>query len=111
MNVAIIPARGGSTRILRKNIRMFHGKPIIAYSIAAAKESKLFGRIVVSTEDGEIGRMAEGYGATWYPRGLELTVDEVGTQEVARDVLAWLVEQNDIPEYACCIYATAPLMS
>jgi CMP-N-acetylneuraminic acid synthetase len=68
VNVAIIPARGGSRRIPRKNIRPFHGKPILAYSIEAALQSKLFdhGCVWVSTEDKEIGRLAERYGARWW---------------------------------------------
>jgi pseudaminic acid cytidylyltransferase len=111
VRVAIIPARGGSRRIPRKNIRPFHGKPIIAYSIEAAKASGLFERIVVSTEDHEIGGIAEACGAQWIERDEELAVDAVGTQEVAARVLRdiMLAEPKHIG-YACCIYATAPMM-
>lgn len=107
MNVAIIPARGGSVRIPRKNIRLFHGKPIIAYSIAAAKESGLFERVVVSTEDEEIADVAQNYGADVLMRLRHLADDPtVGTQEVTAHAL------KSIPcEFACCIYATAPTMT
>lgn len=112
MNIAIIPARGGSRRIPRKNIREFHGKPIFAYSIAAALESKLFeqGCVWVSTEDAKIGREAERYGARWWWREPKLSENEVGTQEVAREVVYWLTRQHEPVKFACCIYATSPLM-
>lgn len=116
MNVAIIPARGGSKRIPRKNIRPFHGKPIIAYSIEAAKASGLFDRIVVSTDDTEIADVAIAHGAGLLPRPPELADDETGTQEVTRHALEWLTEQwrhaGKVPgPFACCIYATAPLLT
>ena len=63
MNIAIIPARGGSKRIPRKNIKSFHGKPLIAYSIEAAQKSDCFERIIVSTDDHEIAEVAKSYGA------------------------------------------------
>lgn len=106
MRVCVIPARGGSTRIPRKNIRPFHGKPIIAYSIEAAKASKLFDVILVSTEDSEIADVALRYGALVMRRPDALALDLVGTQEVMRDALLRVSS-----EYACCIYATAPLIT
>jgi pseudaminic acid cytidylyltransferase len=106
MRVAIIPARGGSRRIPRKNIRPFHGKPIIAYSIEAAKQSGLFHAVYVSTEDSGVADVALDYGAIVIRRPWKLAKDEVGTQEVMRDVLNGMSY-----EYACCIYATAPLMA
>jgi pseudaminic acid cytidylyltransferase len=106
MRVAVIPARGGSRRIPRKNIRSFHGKPIIAYSIEAAKKSGLFQAIYVSTEDSGVADVALDCGAIVIRRPWRLAKDEVGTQEVMRDVLNGMSY-----EYACCIYATAPLMS
>lgn len=109
--VCIIPARGGSRRIPRKNERKFHGRPIIYYSIKAAQESQMFSKIIVSTEDDRIGRIAEGYGAVWHLRDAVLSQDEVGTQEVAADVLRKLHAQDDPYQYACCVYATAPLMN
>lgn len=107
--IAIIPARGGSTRIPRKNIRQFHGKPIIAYSIEKAKATGLFTRVVVSTEDAEIAAVAQAYGAEVWTRNPDFSRNEVGTQEVARDCLAEL----RVPTTAlvCVVYPTAPLMS
>ena len=124
--VAIIPARGGSRRIPRKNIRPFMGKPIIAYSIETAKASGLFERVVVSTEDEEIAEVAQKYGADVLMRPLELCEEHIGTQEVTAHALlamskipAHLVSEDatgyvDGPqqyEYACCIYACAPMMN
>ena len=103
--VAIIPARGGSTRIPGKNKRLFHGKPIIAYSIETAKESGLFDQVLVTTDDIEIARIAMSYGAEAMPRSEEMAKDETGTQEVMRDSLQYI----DC-EYACCLYATAPML-
>lgn len=111
--IAIIPARGGSTRIPKKNIRPFHGKPIIAYSIETARASHLFDEIVVSTDDPAIIDVAKKCGAKVHMRRASLCRDQVGTQEVTRAVLKWWGEQH--PEragtIACCIYATAPLMT
>ena len=106
--IAIIPARGGSQRIPRKNIKDFHGQPIIAYSIQAAKESGLFSEVVVSTDDAEIGAIALQYGASVHKRDTYYAQDEVGTQEVVRQYLEDI--DQALPEYVCCIYATAPLM-
>ena len=105
--VAIIPARGGSTRIPRKNAKLFHGKPIIAYSITAAQDSGLFDQIIVSTDDGEIAEIARECGAHAHLRDAALCADHVGTQFVTACVLREFPEHD----YACCIYATAPLMS
>lgn len=109
MNIAIIPARGGSRRIPRKNIRPFHGKPIIAYSIEAAKASGLFDRIVVSTEDDEIHMLALKLGAIPWWRPPELSEDCIGTQKVMQRTLESPLFRG--AEYACCIYATAPMMT
>jgi CMP-N-acetylneuraminic acid synthetase len=109
VNVAIIPARGGSRRIPRKNIRDFLGRPIIWYSIQAAKSSGLFDRVVVSSGDDEIRAIAAGMGAEVHRRSPEASRDEVGTQEVMREVLeAARYSRYDI---ACCIYPCAPLMT
>ena len=109
MSVCIIPARGGSRRIPNKNIRDFHGKPIIAYSIATAQASGLFSRIIVSTDSEAIGAVAVKYGAEARMRSaVHLTSDGVGTQEVTAYAL---VQAGISYGYACCIYATAPLMS
>lgn len=109
--VAIIPARGGSKRIPKKNIKEFHGKPLIAYSIIVAKESKLFDRIIVSTDNEEIAKIAIEYGAEIpFLRSKELSDDYVGTTDVVDDALIWLEKNGDIFDYACTIYATAPLL-
>ncbi len=109
--VAIIPARGNSRRIPRKNIKEFHGKPIIAYSIEAAKsmtDDCKFDYIVVSTDDGEIAKIAERYGAWVQFREEKYANDEVGTQQVAKYVLG---KMNARPtDFAVVIYATAPLL-
>lgn len=113
MRVAIIPARGGSTRIPRKNIRPFHGRPIIEYPIAAAMASGLFdGGIWVSTEDPEIARVAWNAGAKVHPRQVALAQNNVGTQDVIAAALReiWPVEGNTRPDLACCIYPCSPLI-
>ena len=110
MRYAVIPARGGSTRIHMKNIREFHGHPLIAYSILAAKESNLFKKIIVSTDDKKIMEACAKYGITeFHYRSEELSRDEVGTYEVVADV----VEAYDLDEMddICCIYATNPMIS
>lgn len=108
MRVAIIPARGGSTRIPRKNIKDFHGKPIIAYSIEKALSSGIFDEVWVTTEDDEIAAISESYGAMAWLRNELLAVDSVGTQEVIRDCIhACRFKRTDI---VCGIYATSPLM-
>ena len=107
-NLAVIPARGGSRRIPYKNIKLFHGKPIISYSIETAKASGLFERVIVSTEDDDIRDVALEYGAEVSLRPQELAQDEISTQEVMQYVVN---EIDKRPELFCCIYATAPLMS
>ena len=111
MNVAIIPARGGSKRIPRKNIRLFAGKPIIAYSILAAHESGLFDRILVSTDDEEIAAVSRSWGAeTPFVRPPDLSDDYTGTNAVAAHALHWLAAHGEPPSIGCCIYATAPFI-
>lgn len=105
--IAIIPARGGSQRILRKNVKDFHGKPIIAYSIETAQKTELFDRIIVSTDDEEIARIASRYGAEVYFRPC-ISDGSEGTQEVVKQCLEGI--GANIYDYVCCIYATAPLM-
>ena len=93
MIVAVIPARGGSKRIVRKNIRLFAGKPIIAYSIKAARDCGLFDRIIVSTDDDEIASVAREHGAEApFVRPAELSDDHTGTNAVTAHALAWLSE-------------------
>jgi len=111
MNVAIIPARGGSKRIPRKNVKDFYGKPMIAWSIEAAKASGCFDKIIVSTDDPEIADIARQFGAEIpFMRPAALSDDYTGTIPVIRHAVEWL-NQNDAPvDFACCIYATAPFI-
>ena len=111
MNVAIIPARGGSKRILNKNIKHFAGKPIIAYSIEAAKKSGLFDKIFVSTDSEKIALTAKEYGAEVpFMRPKEFSDDFAPTAMVLLHALKWLEGQGTPAEFACCIYATAPFV-
>jgi len=111
MNIAVIPARGGSKRIPRKNIKHFCGKPMIAMSIEAAKASGLFDRILVSTDDTEIAEVAKQWGAEVpFMRPREISNDYVGTTEVIAHATRWAVEKGWSMNAVCCIYATAPLV-
>lgn len=111
MKIAVIPARGGSKRIPRKNIRMFCGKPIIAYSIAAAQQTELFDQIVVSTDDEEIASVAREFGATTpFIRPKEIADDFTGTNAVVKHAVAWFNERANDVVHACCLYATAPFL-
>ena len=111
MNVAIIPARGGSKRIPRKNIKAFCGKPMIAWSIEAALASGCFARVIVSTDDNEIAAVAEAHGAEVpFRRPAELADDHTGTIPVIAHAIDWLHEQGESPEAVCCLYATAPFV-
>lgn len=112
MNVAIIPARGGSKRIPRKNIREFCGKPMIAWSIEAALESGCFDRVIVSTDDEAIAEVARQFGAeTPFSRPAALSDDFTGTLPVIRHAVEWLIQSGISINYACCLYATAPFVS
>lgn len=109
--IAIIPARGGSKRIPRKNIRDFFGKPLIAYSIQTALESKLFEKVVVSSDDEEIAEISQKYGAEIpFLRPKELSDDFTGTSDVIEHTLKFFEERGESYEYNCTIYATAPLL-
>jgi len=109
--IAIIPARGGSKRIPRKNIKDFFGKPLIAYSIEVALASKLFDKVVVSTDDEEIASIAKAYGAEVpFLRPKNLSGDFTGTGDVATHALEWYTSQGEKFDYACTLYATAPLL-
>lgn len=111
MKIAVIPARGGSKRIPRKNVRPFAGKPIIAYSISAALESELFEQVLVSTDDEEIAAVAREWGAeTPFMRPSILADDHTGTNDVVKHAIGWFRDQGVNVEYACCIYATAPFI-
>ena len=109
--VAIIPARGGSKRIPRKNVRPFCGKPIIAYSIEAARRTGLFDAVIVSTDDEEIAAIAKQYGATTpFMRPDEIADDMTGVRAVITHALRELEKEGERPAEVCMIYATAPLM-
>lgn len=109
--IAIIPARGGSKRIPRKNLKLFDGEPMIARSIRTALNSGLFEQVVVSTDDEEIARLARTCGATVpFMRPAALADDFTTTAAVIVHALNTLHEQAQDFDYACCIYATAPLL-
>lgn len=110
-NIAVIPARGGSKRIPRKNIRSFAGKPMIHWPIAAAAASGLFDRIIVSTDDDEIAAVAEAAGAQApFRRPAKLSDDHCGTLEVIAHAARWALEQGWALANICCIYPTAPFI-
>jgi len=109
--IAIIPARGGSKRIPKKNIKNFHGKPLISYSIQIALESNLFDKVIVSTDDEEISQIAKEYGAEVpFVRPKKLSDDFSVTQDVINHTLQYLRDNGESYEYYCTIYATAPLL-
>ncbi|MEA2099796.1 MAG: pseudaminic acid cytidylyltransferase [Campylobacterota bacterium] len=110
-NICIIPARGGSKRIPKKNIKDFFGKPLIAYSIQTAFDSQLFDRVIVSTDDDEIAKVAKEYGAEVpFMRADELADDFTGTVTVVESVIKRLKEDGEVYDYVCTLYATAPLL-
>ena len=112
MKIAVIPARGGSKRIPRKNIKDFCGKPMIAYSIEAALQSGCFDKVVVSTDDLEIAEVAKQYGAEVpFMRPEELSNDYAGTIPVIRHAIEWYIQQGFDLELVCCLYATAPFVT
>jgi N-acylneuraminate cytidylyltransferase len=112
MRLAVIPARGGSKRIPRKNIRSFCGKPIIAWSIAAALDSGLFDQVLVSTDDAEIAEVSRALGALApFVRPASLSDDLAGTSPVVAHAVRWYRGQGVLPQLACCIYATAPFVT
>ncbi|MBP0639832.1 pseudaminic acid cytidylyltransferase [Cupriavidus sp. AcVe19-6a] len=112
MKIGIIPARGGSKRIERKNIRAFHGKPMIAYSIEAALQAGCFDQIVVSTDDSEIAMIAEQFGASVpFVRPAYLADDSTPSTAVLRHAIEQFVKNSGDIDYVCCIYATAPFLS
>ena len=111
MKLAIIPARGGSKRIPRKNIRTFCGKPMLAWSIEASRLASCFDHIIVSTDDAEIAEVARSFGAeTPFIRPTELADDHTGTIPVIAHAIDWMKSNVGPVDYACCIYATAPFV-
>jgi pseudaminic acid cytidylyltransferase len=111
MKIAVIPARGGSKRIPRKNIKAFFGKPVIAWSINAALSCKLFDKVIVSTDDEEISGVASRFGAEVpFIRPTELSNDYASTTEVIDHATQWALGQGHDVQAVCCIYATAPFV-
>ncbi|MBK7305593.1 MAG: pseudaminic acid cytidylyltransferase [Chitinophagaceae bacterium] len=110
-NLCIIPARGGSKRIPKKNSKMFLGKPVIAYAIAMAKQTKLFDIIMVSTDDEDIAAIARANGAEIpFMRSAVNSSDVATTYDVLAEVLEWYAELGDVFINGCCIYPCTPLL-
>ncbi|MDC1230480.1 pseudaminic acid cytidylyltransferase [bacterium] len=108
---AIIPARGGSKRIPRKNIRQFHGRPMIAWTIDTAINSGLFSNVIVSTDDAEIAAIAQEHGAQVpFLRPADFSNDYATTQDVMRHAVTWLAKNQIESDFVCCLYATAPFL-
>ena len=111
MNLAVIPARGGSTRIAKKNIKDFLGKPIISYSIEAAIKSGIFDRIIVSTDSEEIAKIARQAGAeTPFTRPDQLSKNSVNIADVIKHAILWLKDKGQEYTHTCCILSTAPFL-
>lgn len=111
-NVCIIPARGGSKRIPRKNVKPFMGKPIIAYGIEAAIESCLFDEVMVSTDDNEIATVARQYGANVpFVRSENTANDMASLADVIDEVISTFKTKGQVYDNFCCILATAPFVS
>ncbi len=112
MNIAIITARGGSKRIPHKNIKEFCGKPIIEYSIEAAKQAGIFDTVMVSTDDNKIAEIAKNAGAEVpFMRSAETSNDYAATADVLMEVLEKYKERGIRYENVCCIYPTAPFVT
>ena len=112
MNLCVIPARGGSKRIPRKNIRPFAGKPIIAYAIRAAQKSELFSKIIVSTDDEEIAKVSQDFGAEVpFLRPPELADDYTPTVPVIAHAIRELESRGDRFGNVCCIYPCVPFLA
>ena len=111
MNIAIIPARSKSKRIKNKNIKLFFGKPIIFYSIDLALKSKIFDKVIVSTDSKKIKKIAEKYGAEVpFIRPKNLSNDFVGTPTVVKHAVNWCKKKGLSIKNICCIYPTTPLL-
>jgi pseudaminic acid cytidylyltransferase len=111
MKIAVIPARGGSKRIPRKNIKEFCGRPMIGWAIASAIKSKLFDNVIVSTDDEEIADIARKWGAeTPFTRPVELSDDLTPTVPVIAHAVRYAIESGWDLEYACCIYPCVPFL-
>lgn len=108
MIVAILPARGGSKRIPKKNIKKINGLPIIAWTLMSVISSNLFDKIIVSTDDKQIAKIAKKYKASVpFLRPKKLSNDKVGTNEVISHTIKWLKSEGFDPDFVCCIYPTS----
>ena len=111
MKLAVIPARGGSKRIPRKNIKLFCGKPMLAWPIEAALQSGAFDQVIVSTDDPEIAEVALQHGATVpFMRPEYLSDDYTGTIPVIQHAIEWFNTAGHAVDLVCCLYATAPFV-
>jgi N-acylneuraminate cytidylyltransferase len=111
MRIAVIPARGGSKRIPRKNIKEFCGRPMIAWSIEVARQSGLFDHVMVSTEDADVAEVAmRWHGEVSFTRPAELADDYTGTTDVVAHAARWALDRGWDVSAICCIYATAPFV-
>ena len=111
MKVAIIPARGGTKRIPKKNIKNFCGRPIIGWTIDIVKKSKIFNKVIVSTDDKKISSIAKKYNAEVpFIRPARLANGKVGTSDVVVHAISWLKKEGYNPSEVCCIYPTSPLL-
>lgn len=111
MIIAIIPARIGSKRIKKKNIKIFFKKPIISYPINALKKSKIFDKIIVSSDSELVGKIAKDHGVDFYKRSKKLSRDTTSTRDVILDVIQRLKKNFINPTFVCCIYPTTPLIT
>lgn len=112
MKLCLIPARGGSKRIARKNIKPFYGQPMIAYPIKAAQASGLFDQVVVSTDDDEIAQISRNYHAQVpFMRPAELADDHTATRPVLLHALEWFAQQGLVISELTCIYPCSPFIS
>jgi pseudaminic acid cytidylyltransferase len=112
INIAIIPARSGSKRVKNKNIKIFNGKPILAWSIKAALCSQIFDKVIVSTDSIEISNIAKKYGAECpFLRPMELSDDYTVTQDVVKHAVDWYGSNKGHIDNVCCIYATTPFLT
>ena len=111
MNIAIIPAKSNSRRVPNKNILKFFGKEMIYYSISQALKSKLFDKIIVSTDSKKISKISKKYGAKiYFKRPKNLSDQNTGIVQVLKHSIKWLLRNNIRPNVICCIFPTAPLI-
>lgn len=111
MILGVIPARLNSKRIKQKNIKNFFGKPLISYSISTAVKSKVFDKIIVSTESKKIAKIAKKYGAECpFMRPKKLAEDDIWPSEVVKHAIKWFEKNCSKPKFICLIYPTAPLL-